>query len=127
MFDGGYQIVVDWVVVCDGVLFLICKMLNFDFEGCVFEDSFLIVDIKMILDSFLIEWWFWFELWFKFGVLILLYCQFDDVWCVDFQIGWDVDCKEELKEENICKWFDVMLGDGVEYDIVWLLIYMFQC
>jgi 3-(3-hydroxy-phenyl)propionate hydroxylase len=125
--DGGYQIAADWVVACDGASSPTRKMLNLDFEGRVFEDSFLIADIKMTSDSFPTERWFWFEPWFKSGASTLLHRQPDDVWRVDFQIGWDVDRKEELKEENIRKRLDAMLGDGVEYDIVWSSIYTFQC
>jgi 3-(3-hydroxy-phenyl)propionate hydroxylase len=57
---------------------------------------------------------------------MLLHRQPDDVWRVDFQIGWDVDRKEEMKEENIRRRLDAFLG-GVEYDMVWSSIYTFQC
>ena len=101
--------------------------MGLEFEGQVFRDSFLIADIRMKTERFPTERWFWFEPWFKSGASTLLHKQPDDVWRVDFQIGWDVDRQEELKEDNIRRRLDAMLGEAVEYDIVWSSIYTFQC
>jgi 3-(3-hydroxy-phenyl)propionate hydroxylase len=125
--EGSYTIEADWVIACDGASSPVRSMLNLDFDGRVFEDSFLIADIKMQSTQFPTERWFWFEPWFKSGASTLLHKQPDDVWRVDFQIGWDIDRKEEMKEENIRKRLDAMLGNDVKYDIVWSSIYTFQC
>ncbi|MQQ07820.1 FAD-dependent oxidoreductase [Epibacterium sp. SM1979] len=125
--EGPYQIEADWVVACDGASSPTRAMLGLDFEGRVFEDSFLIADIKMKNNEFPTERWFWFEPYFKAGASTLLHKQPDDVWRVDFQIGWDVDRKEELKEENIRKRLDALLGNDAEYEMVWSSIYTFQC
>ncbi|MGJ8587434.1 MAG: FAD-dependent oxidoreductase [Yoonia sp.] len=125
--DGPYQIKADWVVGCDGASSPLRTMMGLDFEGRVFQDSFLIADIKMTSTSFPTERWFWFEPWFKSGASTLLHKQPDDIWRIDFQIGWDVDREEELKEDNIRKRLDAMLGDDVDYEIVWSSIYTFQC
>ncbi|MGB3278548.1 MAG: FAD-dependent monooxygenase, partial [Pseudorhodobacter sp.] len=101
--------------------------LGLGFEGRVFKDSFLIADIKMKTTSFPTERWFWCEPYFKSAASTLLHKQPDDVWRVDFQIGWDVDRAEEMKEVNIRKRLDAMLGADVEYEIVWSSIYTFQC
>ena len=53
--------------------------------------------------------------------------QPDDTWRIDFQIGWNVDREEELKEDNIRARLDAMLGPDVDYDLVWSSIYTFQC
>lgn len=125
--EGPYRLTADWLVACDGASSPVRGMMGLDFEGRVFEDSFLIADIRMTTESFPTERWFWFEPWFKSGASTLLHKQPDDIWRVDFQIGWDVDRKEELKEENIRARLDAMLGEGVEYEIVWSSIYTFQC
>ncbi|WP_375175566.1 FAD-dependent oxidoreductase [Pseudooceanicola sp.] len=125
--EGPYTIEADWLIGCDGAGSPLRGMMGLDFEGRVFEDSFLIADIKMLNESFPTERWFWFEPWFKSGASTLLHKQPDDVWRIDFQIGWDVDRKEELKEENIRKRIDAMLGGDVEYELVWSSIYTFQC
>ncbi len=125
--DGPYQIEADWLIGADGASSPLRSMMNLDFDGRVFQDSFLIADIKMNGANFPTERWFWFEPWFKSGASTLLHKQPDDVWRIDFQIGWDVDRKEELKEENIRKRIDAMLGEGINYEMVWSSIYTFQC
>jgi len=125
--EGPYRIEADWVVGCDGASSPLRAMLNLDFKGRVFQDSFLIADIRMKSDRFPTERWFWFEPHFKSGASALLHRQPDDIWRVDFQIGWDVDRAEELKEENIRRRLDAMLGDDVDYEMVWSSIYTFQC
>ncbi|MCA0928126.1 FAD-dependent oxidoreductase [Ruegeria profundi] len=125
--DGPYQLEADWMIACDGAGSPTRDMLGLGFEGRVFQDSFLIADIKMKSTEFPTERWFWFEPYFKSGASTLLHKQPDDVWRIDFQIGWDVDRKEELKEENIRRRLDAMLGDDVDYEMVWSSIYTFQC
>ena len=125
--EGPYRIEADWLIGCDGASSPLRGMMGLDFEGRVFEDSFLIADIRMTNASFPTERWFWFEPWFKSGASTLLHRQPDDVWRIDFQIGWDVDRKEELKEDNIRARIDAMLGRDVDYDLVWSSIYTFQC
>jgi len=124
--DGPYAIEASWVVACDGAGSPIRNMLGLGFEGRVFRDSFLIADIRMTA-AFPTERWFWFEPWFKSGASTLLHKQPDGVWRVDFQIGWDADREEELKEENIRRRLDAMLGQDVDYELVWSSIYTFRC
>ncbi|MCT4610090.1 MAG: FAD-dependent oxidoreductase [Pelagimonas sp.] len=125
--DGPYRVEADWLVSCDGANSPLRGMLGRGFTGKVFEDSFLIADIKIKGDmQFPTERWFWFEPSHGQGASVLLHKQPDDVWRIDFQIGWDVDRKEELKEENIRRRLDAFLGD-VDYDMVWSSIYTFQC
>ncbi|SFJ54182.1 FAD-dependent oxidoreductase [Celeribacter neptunius] len=125
--DGPYKIEADWLVACDGANSPLRTMLGHDFSGKVFEDSFLIADIKMKEGAeFPTERWFWFEPDHGQGASVLLHKQPDDVWRVDFQIGWDVDRKEELKEDNIRRRLDAFLGRD-DYEIVWSSIYTFRC
>ncbi|WP_236045285.1 FAD-dependent oxidoreductase [Pseudooceanicola albus] len=125
--EGPYRLEADWLIASDGASSPVRSMMGLDFEGRVFRDSFLIADIRMTNGTFPTERWFWFEPWFKSGASTLLHKQPDDVWRVDFQIGWDIDRKEEMKEENIRRRLDAMLGEGVDYEIVWSSIYTFQC
>jgi 3-(3-hydroxy-phenyl)propionate hydroxylase len=57
----------------------------------------------------------------------LLHKQPDDVWRLDFQLGWDIDRQEELKPENVSKRIRSMLGDDFEFEFEWVSIYTFQC
>ncbi len=124
--DGPYQIEADYLVACDGARSPVRSMLGLGFDGRVFEDNFLIADVKMSAD-FPTERWFWFEPWFKSGDSALLHKQPNDIWRIDFQLGWDIDREAELKEDQIRARVDQMLGVGVEYELDWCSIYTFQC
>lgn len=124
--EGPYRLQAEWLVACDGAHSPLRRMMGLEFAGKVFQDSFLIADIRMTGQGFPTERWFWFEPPHGQGASTLLHKQPDDIWRVDFQIGWDVDREEELKEENVRARLDAMLGD-VEYELVWSSIYTFQC
>ena len=124
--DGPYQIEADWLIACDGARSPVRGMLGLGFEGRVFEDNFLIADVRMTAD-FPTERWFWFEPHFKSGASALLHKQPDDIWRIDFQLGRDIDRKQELEPGRIRARIDAMLGAGVEYELVWTSIYTFQC
>jgi len=125
--DGPYQIHADYVIACDGARSPTRDMLGLSFDGRVFEDNFLIADVRMTAD-FPTERWFWFEPPFEgAGQSALLHKQPDDVWRIDFQLGWDIDRKAELDPEKIRARIDAFLPDGTAYDLVWTSIYTFQC
>ena len=125
--DGPYALEADWVVACDGARSPLRTMLGLGFEGRVFEDNFLIADVRMTAE-FPTERWFWFAPPFRdAGASALLHKQPDDVWRIDFQLGWDIDRERELEPERVRARVDAMLGEGVEYELDWTSIYTFQC
>ncbi len=124
--DGPYQLQADWLIACDGARSPVRGFLGLDFKGRVFEDNFLIADVRMQAD-FPTERWFWFEPHFKSGASALLHKQPDGVWRIDFQLGWDIDRAKELEPASIRARVDAMLGPDVEYELVWTSIYTFQC
>ncbi|RME18823.1 MAG: FAD-dependent oxidoreductase, partial [Alphaproteobacteria bacterium] len=124
--EGPYELEADWLVACDGANSSTRRMLGLDFVGKVFEDNFLIADVIMDAD-FPTERWFWFDPPFNRGQSALLHKQPDNVWRIDFQIGWDIDREEELKPENIDRRLRAMLGDDIRYELEWSSIYTFQC
>ncbi|MGV8984866.1 MAG: FAD-dependent oxidoreductase [Cypionkella sp.] len=124
--DGTYHLQADWLVACDGARSPLRTMLGLDFNGRVFEDNFLIADVRMKAD-FPTERWFWFEPHFKSGDSALLHKQPDDIWRIDFQLGWNIDRKKELEPANIRARVDAMLGPDVDYELEWTSIYTFQC
>ncbi len=125
--DGAYQVEADWVVACDGARSPIRESLGLSFEGRVFEDNFLIADVRMKAD-FPTERWFWFEPPFEHaGQSALLHKQPDDIWRIDFQLGWEIDRTAELDPDRVKARVSAMLGDGVAYELVWTSIYTFQC
>jgi 3-(3-hydroxy-phenyl)propionate hydroxylase len=124
--DGTYALTCDWLVVCDGARSPIRHMLGLDFEGQVFRDRFLIADIRME-SSFAAERRFWFDPPFHRNQSVLLHRQSDDVWRVDFQLGWDADPELERQPERIEPRLRAMLGPQVSFEIVWSSVYTFQC
>lgn len=124
--DGPYRVQADWLIACDGARSPLRGMMGLAFDGRVFEDNFLIADVKMKAD-FPTERWFWFEPHFKSGDSALLHKQPDDIWRIDFQLGWNIDRAKELEPAKIRKRVDAMLGPGVEYELDWCSIYTFQC
>lgn len=124
--DGPYQINADWLVACDGARSPLRSMMGHNFDGRVFEDNFLIADVRMQAE-FPSERWFWFMPWFKSGDSALLHKQPDGIWRIDLQLGWNIDREAELDPTRIRARIDKMLGPDVKYDLVWTSIYTFQC
>jgi len=124
--DGEYGVQADWLIVADGSKSAIRGMLGLESEGQVFRDRFLIADIHMTSD-FPAERWFWFDPPFHRNQSALLHRQADDVWRVDFQLGWDADPEEEKKPEQILPRLRAMLGDDARFEIEWASVYTFQC
>ena len=124
--DGDYDVACDWLVVCDGARSPIRHMLGLDFEGQVFRDRFLIVDVRMDAD-FPAERRFWFDPPFHPNQSVLLHRQPDGVWRVDFQLGWDADPEAEKAPERILPRLAAMLGPDARVEIEWASVYTFQC
>ena len=124
--QGDYKLDCDYLLAADGSNSPIRKMLGYEFGGETFQDHFLIADIRMKAD-FPTERRFWFDPPFNRGQSALLHKQPDDVWRLDFQLGWDIDRQEELKPENVSKRIRSMLGDEFEFEFEWVSIYTFQC
>jgi 3-(3-hydroxy-phenyl)propionate hydroxylase len=124
--DGDYALLCDWLIVCDGARSPVRRMLGLEAEGQVFRDRFLIADIHMV-SQFPAERWFWFDPPFHPNQSALLHRQADDVWRVDFQLGWDADPEEEKKPERILPRLRAMLGPDARFDIEWASVYTFQC
>jgi 3-(3-hydroxy-phenyl)propionate hydroxylase len=124
--DGNFDIEADWLVVADGARSPVRRQLGLDIEGHVFKDRFLIADVVMKAD-YPAERWFWFDPPFHPNQSVLLHKQSDNVWRIDFQLGWDADPEEEKKPENIMPRIQAMLGDERECTLEWASIYTFQC
>ncbi len=129
--DGEYQLEADWLIACDGARSPLRDMMGLSFDGRVFEDNFLIADVKMKAD-FPTERWFWFKPPFEgAGQSALLHKQPDDIWRIDFQLGWDIDRDKELEPARIRARVDAMLssqtGSIPHYELDWTSIYTFQC
>jgi 3-(3-hydroxy-phenyl)propionate hydroxylase len=124
--DGSYRVSCDWLLVADGARSPIRRMLGLDIEGRVFQDRFLIADVVMKAD-FPAERWFWFDPPFHPHQSVLLHREADNVWRIDFQLGWNVDPEEEKKPEKVIPRIRAMLGPDHAFDLEWVSVYTFQC
>ncbi|MDH4393260.1 MAG: FAD-dependent oxidoreductase [Aquabacterium sp.] len=128
--DGRYQLLADQVVACDGSRSRLRALLGQESKGRVFQDRFLIADVRMQVD-FPAERWFWFDPPFHPNQSVLLHRQPDNVWRIDFQLGWDADPEVEKQPERIRPRVDAMLraamGREVAYELEWASVYTFAC
>ena len=123
--DGPYRLSCDWLLCCDGARSQSRDMLGATFRGEVFEDRFLIADVKMTA-AFPTERWFWFDPPFHSGQSALLHKQPDDVWRIDLQLGPDADADAEKNPARVVPRIERMLGHR-NFDLEWVSIYTFQC
>jgi 3-(3-hydroxy-phenyl)propionate hydroxylase len=91
-------------------------MVGAEFAGQVFEDQFLIADVKMTA-AFPTERWFWFDPPFHAGRSALLHKQPDDIWRIDLQLSPDADATVEKKPENVRPRIARMLGPARSRDL----------
>lgn len=128
--DGAYTLTTDWLVVADGARSPIRHMLGLDVEGKIFMDRFLIADVVMKVE-YPAERWFWFDPPFHPNQSVLLHRQADNVWRIDFQLGWDADPEEEKKPENVIPRIEAMLAargkENLPFELEWVSVYTFQC
>ncbi len=124
--DGIFKMQATWVVAADGANSDTRRMVGADFTGQFFQDRFLIADVVMKA-AFPTERWFWFDPPFHRGQSVLLHKEADDVWRIDFQLGWNADPKEETKPEKVIARIQAMLGPEVEFELEWVSVYQFAC
>ena len=124
--DGSFDIEADWLVVADGARSPIRRMLGLEVDGRIFMDRFLIADVIMQAD-YPAERWLWFDPPFHRNQTVLLHKQSDNVWRIDFQLGWDADPEEEKKPEKVIPRLKAMLGEDRPFELEWVSIYTFQC
>src|SRR6202521_4766676 len=123
--DGPYRIGANYVVACDGARSSLRQMVGAEFAGRVFEDQFLIADVKMTAE-FPTERWFWFDPPFHAGRSALLHKQPDDIWRIDLQLNRYADPTFEKLPENVRPRIARMLGHD-KFDFEWISLYKFQC
>ena len=124
--EGPYRLEASHVAACDGSRSSMRGLLGLESKGRQFKDRFLIADVKMKLDR-PAERWFWFDPEFHRNQSVLLHMQPDNVWRIDFQLGWDADPEEEKKPEKIIPRVKALLGEDAQFDLEWASVYTFSC
>jgi 3-(3-hydroxy-phenyl)propionate hydroxylase len=77
------------------------------------------------------ESWFWFDPPFHPNQSVLLHKQADNVWRIDFQLGWDADPEAEKDPDRVRARVRAALdqqGFGtIGFELEWVSVYTFQC
>jgi 3-(3-hydroxy-phenyl)propionate hydroxylase len=132
--EGSYKLKARFVAACDGSRSTLRSLLGLQTQGRVFQDRFLIADVKIEGELFAdgrSERWFWFDPPFHPGQSVLLHRQPEGEWRVDFQLGWDADPEAEKQPERITPRVQALLRGGFGRDIPftlgWASVYTFAC
>ncbi len=123
--EGSYRVRANYVVACDGARSSLRQMVGAEFTGQVFEDQFLIADVRMTAE-FPTERWFWFDPPFHAGRSALLHKQPDNIWRIDLQLDPDADPAIEKRPDQVRPRIARMLGHD-QFDFEWISLYKFQC
>ena len=123
--EGPYWVRANYVVACDGARSSLRQMVGAEFTGQVFEDQFLIADVRMTAE-FPTERWFWFDPPFHAGRSALLHKQPDNIWRIDLQLNPDADPAIEKRPDHVRPRIARMLGHD-QFDFEWISLYKFQC
>ena len=132
--DGPYRLQADWLIAADGTRSVVRRQLGLDIEGKVFQDRFLIADIVLDSDQFPVtrtERRFWFDPPFHAGESALMHRQADNVWRMDFQLGWAADPEVEKDPQRVRARVRAALDSQgmahMGFELEWLSVYTFQC
>ena len=136
--DGRYTLRTDWLIVADGARSPIRRQLGLDTVGRVFQDRFLIADVLLSeppFDADRSERRFWFDPPFHPRQSALLHREADNVWRMDFQLGWDAETDSDPEAEKqpervgprIRAALDSQGWQHIDFQLEWVSVYTFQC
>jgi 3-(3-hydroxy-phenyl)propionate hydroxylase len=124
--DGPYRLDAEWLIAADGAKSAVRSLLHLPFEGHTFEEKFLIVDVRMDAD-YPTDRRFWFQPTFDPGQSVLIHRQPDNVFRIDFQLGWEADADVERQPERAMERVRRVVGPGVRSEYEWCSVYTFRC
>ncbi len=127
--EGDYHLKSSYMVASDGAESPTRKRMNLSFDGEIFDEHFLIVDIFMETPPFKTdrpERWFWFAPTFHDGQSALLHKQAENIYRIDLQLEENINRKNELDPERVRKRI-IKVVKSENFEIDWMSIYKFKC
>jgi 3-(3-hydroxy-phenyl)propionate hydroxylase len=122
--NGIEYIETPYVLAADGPRSTLRRLLGLAFPGESRDHHFLILDVRMQLETPR-ERWFWFDPPFNPGRTALLHPQPDSIYRLDYQLPPDEDLEAALHPEALHKRIVATVGER-PYEIVWKSIYTYQ-
>jgi 3-(3-hydroxy-phenyl)propionate hydroxylase len=124
--DGSYALDAQWLLAADGARSTVRSVLGLPFEGHTFEEKFLIVDVRIDAD-YPSDRRFWFQPDFDPAESVLIHRQPDNVFRIDFQLGWDADAEAARDPERAMERVRRVVGPDVKCEYEWCSVYTFRC
>ncbi len=124
--DGAYRLDAEWLIAADGAKSTVRAALGLPFEGHTFEEKFLIVDVRIDAD-YPSDRRFWFQPTFDSGQSVLIHRQPDNIFRIDFQLGWDADADAAKEPARAMERVRRIIGADVACEYEWCSVYTFRC
>ncbi len=122
--DGVKHVEAPYVLAADGPRSTMRRLLNLNFPGESRDHHFLILDVRMQLETPR-ERWFWFDPPFNPGRTALLHPQPDSIYRIDYQLPPGEDLTAAKQPESLHRRIVATVGER-PYEIVWMSIYSYQ-
>lgn len=122
--DGPQRIHAPYALACDGPHSATRHLLHLPFPGESRERHFLILDVRMQMETPR-ERWFWFDPPFNPGRTALLHPQPESIYRIDYQLAADDDFAAVQTPEAIHQRVVATVGDR-PYEVVWKSVYTYQ-
>lgn len=122
--NGTIYINAAYVLAADGPKSTLRHLLKLNFPGESRAHHFLILDVRMQLETPR-ERWFWFDPPFNPGRTALLHPQPDSIYRIDYQLRPDEDLEAAKQPEALHQRIVATVGER-PYEIVWKSVYSYQ-
>ncbi|MBA2288106.1 MAG: FAD-dependent monooxygenase [Ktedonobacteraceae bacterium] len=122
--DGPRHFQAPYVLAADGPRSTLRRLLGMNFPGQSRDHHFLILDVRMELETPR-ERWFWFDPPFNPGRTALLHPQPDSIYRLDYQLPPGEDLALAKQPESLHRRISATVGER-PYEIVWMSIYSYQ-
>ena len=121
---GSDRICASYMLAADGPRGSVRNLLGLDFPGASRDQHFLILDVRMQLETPR-ERWFWFDPPFNPGRTALLHPQPDGIYRLDYQLPPNEDLDAASQPDSLHRRIVATVGER-PYEIVWKSIYTYQ-